>query len=331
MRAPHVRTRRVLAAAAATLFLTSTGCQVNTHQPAGAQFNRPVDLVVPFGPGGGADAVARSASNIISERIGVDVPVINVDGATGSSGTVRMLSANAGQSMSVLIQDTLATVSAGRASFQFDEIKAVCRLQSMPSALMVRKDTYANWQELADAARANPGKLKVATVGASSVDDIVLAATEEVAGTRFRAVPFSEPSERYAALLGGQVDVLYEQLGDVREYLDSGDFVPVLTVADEPVDGYADVPSTSDIGIPESVVLPQFRGLVMSADAPQEIVDQMSSACRQASESRKFAAFQEEVYATDDSYQNAAEFQRFLEDQDKLITSQLREYDMLAD
>jgi tripartite-type tricarboxylate transporter receptor subunit TctC len=293
-----------------------------------ATFRRPVDLVVPFGPGGGADQVARSAASVMKDSIGNNIPVINVPGATGSTGITKMLTDRPGESMAILIQDTLATVAAGGASFELDDTRAVCRLQSMPSALMVRKGTYENWDELAAEAKQSPGQLKVATVGAKSVDDIVLAAAAEAEGTEFRAVPFSEPSERYAALLGGQVDVLYEQLGDVKQYLDSGDMVPVLLVAGEPVEGYEDVPTTGDVGMPDEVVLPQFRGIIVSSDASDDVVEGLSDACADASEAPEFSEFQEQVFATDDSYQSAEDFQAFLEEQDELISAQLEKYDI---
>jgi tripartite-type tricarboxylate transporter receptor subunit TctC len=289
-------------------------------------FRRPVDLVVPFGPGGGADQVARSAAAAMEKVIGQQIPVVNVPGATGSTGMTKMLSGRPGESMAILIQDTLTTVPAGGASFQLDELRAACRLQSMPSAIMVRKGTYPDWAALAAAAKQRPGQLKVATVGTNSVDDIVLAAMKEKLGTEFRPVPFSEPSERYAALLGGGVDVLYEQLGDVRQYLDSGDFVPVVLIADEPVEGYESVPKAEDLGLPQEVVLPQFRGIVVSADASDEVVNALSDACGDAVKTPEMTEFQSQVFATADSYQTADEFQAFLEEQESLIAEQLKSY-----
>ena len=289
-------------------------------------FRRPVDMIVPFGPGGGADQVARAIGKEMEGSIGTQIPAINVPGATGSSGMTKMVSGRPGEAMAILIQDTLTTVPAGSASFALDEIRAVCRVQSMPSALMVRKGTFENWEALAAAAKDKPGELKVATVGANSVDDIVLAALDKELGAEFRAVPFSEPSERYAALLGGGVDVLYEQLGDVKQYLDSGDFVPVVLVADEPAVGYEDVPNTGDLGLPPEVVLPQFRGIVVSADTSDEIVDALSDACGKATKSSGMQKFQKDVFASDDSYQTADDFQAFIEEQEKLISNQQKAY-----
>ena len=84
----------------------------------------------------------------MADPLDADIPVVNVPGATGSTGMTEMLSGRAGETMAVLIQDTLATVSAGSAAFGMDEVQAVCRVQSMPSALLVRKDTYDDFEDL---------------------------------------------------------------------------------------------------------------------------------------------------------------------------------------
>lgn len=294
----------------------------------GAQISRPITVVVPFGPGGGADSVSRTAGKIMEEEIGVGTPVINVDGGTGSTGMTRMLSGNPDESIAALIQDTLATVPAGSAAFSLDDVRAVCRLQEMPSALLVREGTYDDWEGLKAAAEQQPGELKAATVGAGGVDDIVLAALEQSQGTEFRRVPYAVPSERYAAMLGGSADLMYEQLGDVREYIESGDFVPVMIFSKEPVEGYEDVPLATDLGVPEEVILPQFRGFVASADASDGVVDQLSEACAAVAEDPEFQEFQEQVYATEDSYQPADEFQTFVEEQEIKIADLLEKYDV---
>ena len=313
----------------AGLALTLAGCAGGGGSSSGGGgdlFRRPVDMIVPFGPGGGADQVARAIGKAMEKPIDTQIPAINVPGATGSTGITKMLAGRPGEAMAILIQDTLTTVPAGSASFDLDELRAVCRVQSMPSALMVRKGTYKNWEELSAAAKAKPGELKVATVGANSVDDIVLAAMGEKLDTDFRPVPFSEPSERYAALLGGGVDVLYEQLGDVTQYLDSGDFVPVVLIADESVEGYEEVPTAGELGLPEEVVLPQFRGIVTSEKTSDEVVDALSEACDKASQSAEVQGFQKKVFAAEDSFQDAEEFQSFLEEQEALIAKQLDAY-----
>ena len=290
------------------------------------EITRPITLVVPFGPGGGADSVSRAAGVAMEDELGVGIPVVNVEGGTGSTGMTKMLSGRPDESIATLIQDTLATIPAGSAAFELDEIQAVCRLQEMPSALFVGKDTYADWEELQAAASSNPGSIKAATVGAGGVDDIVLAALAEVHGTEFRPVPFPDPAERYAALLGGSAEVMYEQLGDVRQYVESGDFIPVIIFSDEPVEGYEDVPLAKDLELPADVVLPQFRGLVISSDASDEVVTKLSDACATAVETPDFQEFQAQVYSADDSYMPAADFQTYIEEQEAKIADLLVTY-----
>ena len=216
---PDQPMRRVVGATVGWSAVTAAGCGAsNPPVEADKAFSRPVNLVVPFGAGGGADSVARAVGAEMAPEIGTDLPVINVPGAP-AAGLANMLASTPGQAVAVLIQDTLATVPAGSASFDLDEIRAVCRMQSMPSALFVRKGDFADWEDLAATAK-EPDDLLVATVGTNSVDDIVLAALEDVQGTPFRAVPYSEPG--YTALLSGEVDALYEQLGDVTSFLNGG-------------------------------------------------------------------------------------------------------------
>jgi len=319
----HLRTARALSVLPALALITACGASGATGDGQEGTYTRPVEMVVPFGPGGGADALGRALAAEMEGPLGVDVPVVNVPGATGGTGLAKMLSGKPGESIAVLSQDTMTTAVAGSASFSLEDIRAMCRLQSMPSAVMVRTGKFEKWEDLVAAARKKT--LTVATVGTQSVDDIVLGAISKTFGTTFRAVPFSEPSERYGSVLNGDVDVLYEQLGDVRQYLDSGEFTPLAIIAEEAPEDYADVPTAGELGLPPETVLPQFRGIVTSADASDEQVEALASACEEAAGTDELTAFQEDVYADPDSFQGT-EFDDFLAEQAELVSTQLEEY-----
>ena len=297
-----------------------------------AKFNRPVEMVVPWGPGGGADQVARQASSAMAKELGVDIPVINTPGGTGSSGMTSMLSKPPGNAMAVFIQDSLSTVAYGSASFKLNEIQAVCRLQEMPSGLFVQGNgPYGSWEDLAAAAKQKPGKLKVATVGEGGVDDVLLAALAETQGTKFRVVPYSDPGERYTALLSGEVDALYEQFGDVRSNLESGDFKGVLAFANQPIKGLDQPPIGQNPTLSSDLkgdipVLNQFRGIVVDAGTDPAKVSALSDACAAVSKNSKFQESQKLNFSTEGSYQKADEFQKFLEKQLKTISSLQSKY-----
>ena len=332
---PKMKNRRfevaVLISLAALLLGVATACGGGTRGPSGSggedeQSNRPVDMVAPFGAGGGADQVARIAAASMEEELGAQVPVINTPGATGSTGMTSMLTSPPGESVAILIQDTLATVPYGSASFELDQIQGVCRLQEMPSALFVQGDgPYGDWEALAAAARERPGELRVATVGQGGVDDVMLAALAERAGVEFRAVPFADPSERYAALLGGAVDALYEQPGDVLSNLESGEFEPVMVFADERVEGLeGGYVLGRDVGV--DLVLNQFRGIVTNAEADSETVGRLSDACAAVQEDTDFKEFQEQNFSTPESYQDAEEFTEYIQTQADTIAELQNEF-----
>lgn len=336
---PKTAIKGVFWASLTTLLLAATACGGGGSQGGGeggeAQFNRPVEMVVPFGPGGGADQVARISASVMEEDLGVGIPVVNTPGGTGSTGITSMLTAPPGDSMAVLIQDTLSTVAYGSAAFELEELQAVCRLQEMPSGIFVQGDgPYGNWEDLAEAARENPGELRVATVGQGGVDDVLLAALEETQGTEFRAVPFADPGERYAALLGGEVDALYEQFGDVRSNLESGDFNGVLAFAEEPIEGLDQPPIEGDPTLSADLdgdlpVLDQFRGIMVGADTDPAAVEALSEACANVSENPNFQESQELNFSSEESYQNAEEFQSYLQDQLTTIEDLQRQYGII--
>src|SRR6476660_1382612 len=74
--------------------------------------SRPIEFVVPWGPGGGADQVARKIGQLLEPELKVSIPVINVAGATGQTGHAKLMAANAdGYTMEVMTGDTFALLA----------------------------------------------------------------------------------------------------------------------------------------------------------------------------------------------------------------------------
>src|SRR4051794_11020545 len=102
-------TRRSLLIAGSTLALAPRLALAQDKYP-----SRPIEFVVPWGAGGGADQLARRTGKLLEGDLKVSVPVINVPGATGNTGMAKLLSAAPdGYSMAVFIADTLATLAGG--------------------------------------------------------------------------------------------------------------------------------------------------------------------------------------------------------------------------
>jgi tripartite-type tricarboxylate transporter receptor subunit TctC len=262
---------------------------------------RPVDFIVTWGTGGGADAMARQIANLAQPTLGVALPVSNVPGASGNTGMAQLLSAKPdGYTIATFIQDTLMTIPMGLARYTVDDFEWITRTQVADSFLFVKADSpFKTALELLKHAQANPGKLRVAGTGFGTVDDVTVRFLEKK-GYKMTTVPYPKPGERYAAALGGHAEVLYEQAGDVLQYLKAGQLRPLVIFAERRHPAFADVPTSKELGL--DITLPQFRGIVVKKGTPPERVKALGDAFRKASETPQWKKFAEEWYMSPDSY-----------------------------
>jgi tripartite-type tricarboxylate transporter receptor subunit TctC len=275
--------------------------------------SRPIEFIVPWGPGGGADQLARKMARLLEDEIKVSVPVVNVPGATGGTGMTKMLSAPAdGYSMSIYIADTHALLATSNPRWKSDDFVPLGIMIRQPSALLVKMDSpYKTWNDVAKAARANPGKLKVAILGFGSVDDMALKYMEGK-GLKFTGVPYAKPGERYTAILGGHADLLYEQAGDVRSFLDSKQMRAILIFNEERVaPEFADVMSSKEAGL--EVYLPQFRSVIVRAGTDPQRVKELADAVAKVAADPEYYAFLKESLALRDSFIAAKDAKKFLD------------------
>src|SRR5690606_249810 len=109
-----------------------------------------------------------------------------------------------------------------------------------------------------------------------------------------------KPGERYISILGGHADLLYEQAGDVRQFLDSGEMRPLMIFGDERMDAFPDVPSSKELGY--DVSLPQFRAIVVRSGTPPEAMEKLSAALAKVAATDEYKAFLDEQYGIADSF-----------------------------
>ncbi len=277
------------------------------------EFKRPITLIVPFGPGSGTDQAGRLASPVIEKGLGVQLPVINVPGATGNTGMTKLLQSRPSETIAGMAADTIATVAAGTSTFQLEDVKPICRISLAPSFIWVNtKGKYKSWEELSQAAKDQPNKVTVATVGQGGIDDIMLGALAQK-GFKFRTVPFAENSERKGALLSNDVDALYEQSGDVKENIDGKQFIPVLMFASKKQQGLeGDYTLSSDVGVTE--VIDQYRGLFANAKMPDKEVDAIADACAAIKDDPKYKEFQQRTLEQEGGFMPRSEFEAYVKE-----------------
>jgi tripartite-type tricarboxylate transporter receptor subunit TctC len=298
-----------------SIVAVAVGALATSGAPQAAGFpERPIELIVPWGPGGGADQLARLMSKLMEPMLGQGIPVVNVAGATGATGMAKLLAAPAdGYSMAIYIADSHALLAGKDARWKMSDIVPVAVLVQAPSFVFVAQDSrFKTWADFEKEARANPGKLKIATLGFGSVDDFSLK-TIEAKGIKFVQVPFSKPSERYVSILGGHADALYEQAGDVGSFLHGKQMRPILMFGDKRSESFKDVPTSYESGF--QVALPQFRAIVVRAGTPPDRVKALSDGFAKIAQAPEYKKFLEDQFAAADSFVAADKASHFVQDQ----------------
>lgn len=289
-------------------------CLMGGFNPVLAAYpDHPINMIVPWGAGGGADLLGRTAGKIMAKSLNVSIPVINVPGATGMTGMTKLLTAPAdGYTMAILIGDTTALLTKPNPPFKLGQIIPLAIMIQQPSGFWVNANSpYKTWGDLEKAAKTKT--LKVATLGFGSADDITTRYLIHKLGLKLEEVPYSHPGMRYSSILGGNADVLYEQTGDVRSYFDAGKIRPLIFFYPHSVNipVFAKVPVSKDLGL--NVTLPQFRAIVVKAGTPPDRVKMLSDALRKVSETPEFAAYIKQEYADPHSYISMDGAEKFME------------------
>jgi tripartite-type tricarboxylate transporter receptor subunit TctC len=263
--------------------------------------DHPINFIVPWGPGGGADLLARTAGKIMSQDLGVSFPVLNVPGATGQTGITKLLNSPAdGYSLAVLIGDTYSLLAGPHPGFTAAQVIPLAIMIQQPSGYWVNTQSkWQTWQDLA--ATAKQQSLKLAVLGFGSADDITTSYLDK-RGFKFEPIPYAEPELRYTSILGGNADVLYEQTGDVRSYFDGGKIRPLIFFYPHrlSIPQFANVPVSKEFGY--DVTLPQFRAIVVKAGTDPARVKILADALAKVAHNPEFKTYLDQQYADPDSY-----------------------------
>ena len=302
-------TRRSLLVAGSTLAIAPGLLRAQEKYP-----TRPIDIIVPWGPGGGADQLARLTAKLIEPLMKASFPVVNVPGATGATGMAKLLAdPPEGYAMAVYIADTNALLAGPSPRWTLADITPIAVMMQCPSFLFVAENgRFKDWAQLEKEARAKPKTLKVATLGFGSVDDMTLNYLDSK-GIHVVQVPYAKPSERYVSVIGGHVDALYEQAGDVRQFIVNKQVKPVIIFAKQRLPAFKDVPCSTELGF--NVTLPQFRSYVVKAGTPPDRVKMLSDAMAKVCATDEYRKFLEEQFAASDSFVPADKAQAFMQAQ----------------
>jgi tripartite-type tricarboxylate transporter receptor subunit TctC len=259
--------------------------------------DRPVELIVTFGPGGGADLMGRTMAQLMEGPLGVSIPVSNVGGASGNAGLTQLRTNPAdGYTMGTLISLTVASWASGLGDNKPEDFEVIAVVQSSPSFLFVPASSdHQTAEALFAFARENPGAITVATTVYGTQDDVTLKLLANE-GIEMENVPFQAPAERYASPIGGHTSAIYEEPGDVAQFIQAGQLTPVVVFAAERHPEFPDVPTSAELGIDISG-LDNYRSIAVAAGTPSDVVEKLAQAVATATASDEWQAFCTKTYS----------------------------------
>jgi tripartite-type tricarboxylate transporter receptor subunit TctC len=245
--------------------------------------SRSIEFVVPFGVGGGVDALCRTLAPLFEKRLGVPVAVVNKPGGN-SVLALNYVNGQAadGYTITGITNDILAAMAHGSTKLTVDDFTWLTRALPDIEMFFIRADDnrFGNFDEYVKYAKANPGKLSIAVAGAGGMEQIVSTLVNNAVGISVKYVPYDVPTERYAALLGGHTDLLLKEPADMRQYLEEKKVKAIIQMIDQRPPEFADIPTSVEKGA--NVTMGLWRGVAVRAGTPADISNYLYAVIKDA-------------------------------------------------
>ena len=299
--------RRLGALAAAVLALAAGPVLAQSDFP-----NKPIELVVPFQPGGGTDALARSFADATRKHTTQSVIIVNKPGASGSIGWQDVMHAKPdGYRLAVITVELATLAHMGIGKVTADDLQPIAQLNADQAAITVRADApWSTVEEFLAAAKKEPGKVGMGNAGNGSIWHLAASALEEKTGVKFNHVPFQGAGPAVLALLGGHIDAVAVSPAEVTTHVQSGKLKTLAVMADKRVPGFDKVPTLKERNI--DLVIGTWRGIGAPKNLPPEIATKLTAALKKVYDSAEFKDFMSNRgFGT--VWGDAAEFAKFMD------------------
>jgi tripartite-type tricarboxylate transporter receptor subunit TctC len=273
MKFPHRRQFLHLAAGAAALPAMSRTARPQTTYPV-----KPVRIVVPFAAGGGTDILARLTGQRLSERLSQQFIVENRPGGSSNIATEAVVRAPP-DGYTLLVVDSSPAINAtlyDNLNFNFlRDIAPVGGIGAVTNVLVVHPSVPAKTvPQFVAHAKANPGKLNMASAGIGSVPHLAGELFKMMAGVGMVHVPYRGTGPALTDLLGGQVQVMFASMPASIEYIRSGRLRALAVTSATRLELLPDVPTVGQF-LPRYEV-DDWKGIGAPKKTPPEIIDMLN-------------------------------------------------------
>jgi len=304
--------RKILIAAVLLLFVSFSGSVWGAGYP-----ERSIKVMVGFPAGGPADVIGRGILPILQEKLGQGIAITNLPGAAGATAGATVVQGTPDGYTLFMASETVSIwqvmgISKDMSVKSFIPIKLVST--AVPVLAVPPGSKFKTAQEFFAEAKANPGKLRIATAGPGTVPHACGIMAGEVLGAKFTFVPYQGGAPAIVAVMGGQVDATIEMVQSMAEAYKGGKLKILASFTNQPIPGL-DIPPLGKIEpkfAPELPYGPYF-GLFAPLKTPDNVVKILTDKMEEAVKDPRWIEYTDKLYLPRMNLSGAAAV-KFLDD-----------------
>lgn len=248
--------------------------------------NRPVRIVIPFGPASATDTIMRLLAPLLTEQLKQPFVVENVGGAGGITGTLRVVRAAPDGYTLLAASGAAITVSPYLVEkMPYDGMRELAPITTVGDSPMVvavsRVSSFNSLADLLTAAKAKPGGLTYGSGGNGTAAHLAAEIFKWKTGTDLLHVPYKGIGPAVPDLVGGRLDALFTSYPSVRPMAEAGQLRILAVAAARRSPLVPGAPTAAEAGVKE-YVLSTWNGLMAPAGTPRPILDRLNAAATQA-------------------------------------------------
>jgi tripartite-type tricarboxylate transporter receptor subunit TctC len=243
--------------------------------------SRPVKIVVPYAVGGSADVYGRFLAAKLSDALGQPFVIENRPGGGAVIGTDAVAKSAPDGYTLLIMSNTHAVNETLIPKKPYDlmrDLAPITGINSQDLLLVANPNVKAsNLKEFLDLAKKNPGKLNYASSGPGTPYHMAGELFKHMAGVDIVHIPHKGSDQARTAVLGGQVDVMFDAISTIVSHVHAGKLKALGTTGSKRSPVTPDIPTVSEAGVP-GYEAPIWLGLMAPAGTPRPILEQLSSA-----------------------------------------------------
>lgn len=277
--------------------------------------NRPINMVVPFPPGGFSDTIARLVAPALERALGATVVIVNRGGAGGAIGAAAAAKSKPDGYTILFTLSSISTlpeqarVNNETPAFLLSQLEPLARISADPMVIVVKSDSeLKTLEDLIAKAKAKPGSITYASSGNYGTVHIPIEMFAHDANIKLHHIPYRGGGPIMAAMLGGQVDFTMLPTSSISSHVESNHLRMLAVVGDEVFPGHPEVPTTAAAGLKFDYLA--WTGLFIPANAPEHITKKLRSALQTAVADERFQESLKRIGGTM-AYLDAPDFKKF--------------------